>query len=1201
MTQPSSQSEQRLLQALSVVHADSSSATQRLAAQRLCEQYKTESPPAQLLSAAASLLSTPASSTPLPPPLTADIVRHFGLHLLDHTLATHWPSLSAAQQADVQRYLLAFITSLCSPSTAPSNTFSDPSPSRLVAHKTAALLCQLVLRTWPQQWPDLVPTLTALAHSSPSTGAHIVCLTYGELADEVVAVGGVAEQRRREVQNAMLLSMDAVCGSMLAALQSSHTPLSLAALSALRSLADWMPGRYLFDSGLLGALVALLSRHELYTAVYEVLGVVTLKKHAAVDTAAAQLSQLLAVTLHSVDALLAAPSFPQQHAFLLATLPVLDNLARVHTSLLFAPPSPPASSSSAPPPSLTQHFLATLGSLLAHPHIKVSLPALELWVFVLRHHSSALLLPSFRASLVGELCRLAMAKVQKQPSDAKAETAATEDIDEADYLSLFSQYRGLLTSLVALLVELEPVVCLVLVRGRYEQVLSSDAPLDHANAYGYSSTRSTRFRVLESLSVMLDTSFRVLKLDAFATPPLSDIAQSLLVMLLHYHTDDPLLQTRRLQALAQFTPVYMYQPAILPPVLSTLLTSVAFRSPRERDLPWHALTEDTKACRRRAVHSLTHIARKCSARLVDGLQTVVGKVEEMAGSGQLAEDEQVLLMEFVVTVSTALPQREQQQHFLARIIAPQLQRWGDAGLQAAIAGGEGWVAVLGGGKEEVEAVRRVQADDDVSVVKKRLREAVAATNGKRMRDEIDSCLRTFASVFKSIASTTAEDKQPSTGKPSTPSPLPHPSAPLLFALLPSFLHLLSSIYSLRSPSFFPLLPPTFHSLVASSVDHLQLLRSTDNSDVDHLHSLSVHRFLDSNTDNLLALLNVATRAGDAFYEQCDAQLILQSVVAHIEHIHARDLRFLLDKFLTPLLLHCPSQSHPRVLRPLLPPLCDAVVRRLQASWFARNARQAASGTSEQVEIFEDTELREATREFADMFTRIVIQFDLHHSTATTKDSSGHLPLADCPFFSFVCGRLETATALLASLRFLLSAPDSAAQAKAARLALRLLPLALPSRQLHALLVDLMSTALLHLASVFYAPAALTTLELDLVALLTTAYIQLGKHSAAPRALLSAIDGVSAADIASLDERLAGVGAGEAGGGQQSDRKSKQAMRAFLARFVLGKLGGQQSEKVADLKQRWDRQIGPRLRESEEKGAVVEGGELHALFESKHDR
>ena len=1176
--------QQQVLQALADVHSESSSSSQRAAGQRVCGQFKSDSSPAQLLSAATGLLSmTPAN---VPPTLTADIVHHFGLHLLDHIIASYWPSLSPTQQADMQRYTLSFVASLCSSAVAPSH---------LIVNKSAALLCQLTLRTWPQLWPDLIPSLTSLAQSFPNSGALIVCLTYGELAEEVVSVGGVAEQRRKEVQNAMIVSMDAICASMLAALHSPNVSLAAAALSALRSLADWMPSRYLFDSGLLATLTQLLSRHELYIAVYDALSVVTMKRYAALDTAA-QLGQLVSGTLLSIDSLLAAASFPQQHAFLVKTLPVLDNLARVHTSLLLTSPS------------LHQHFLATLGALLAHPHLKVSLPALELWVFVLRHHSAALLLPTFRPSLLGELCKLAIVKVQKQPSDAVSVAAADDEMDEADYVGLFSQFRGLLTSLVALMVELEPVVCLSLVASRYEQVLSSTAPLDHVNAYGYTTTKSTRFRELESLSVMLDTMSRVLGIDMFATPPLSTVAESLLDRLLRYQTEDPLLQTRRLQALALFTPIYSHHPATLPPVLSSLLSSVGFRSPRERELPWYALSEDSKACRRRAVHSLTQIARKCSARLVEGLQVVMSKVEEMVGSGQVVQDEQVLLMEFLVTVSTALPQRDQQHHFLARMIAPQLQLWGDAGLQAAIGGGQGWVEVLGGGREEVEAVRRVQSDEAVSVVKKRLREAVAATKGKRMRDEIDTCLRTFASVFKSICLVPAEEKQPSSSKPishptnTAPSALPHPSAPLLFALIPSFLRLLSSVYSLRSPSFFPLLPPTFHSLVACSVDHLQLLRSPDNSDVDHVHSLSVHHFLESITDSLLTLLNVAVRAGDTFYEQCDSQLILQTVVARIEYMHPRDLRFLLDKFFAPLLLLCPFTSHQHVVLPLLPPLCDSVVRHLQASWSTRNARQAVSGTSEQVEIFEDSELREATRVFADQFTRIVTHFDLHHSAinpSTTKDSSGHLPLNDCPFFSFVFSHLDTATALLASLHFLLSVPDGAAQAKVARLSLRLLPLSLPNRQLHAALLSLMSAALLHLASVFYSPSALTTLELDLVALLTTLYVQLGRRSSAPRSLLLAIDGVTAADVAALDDRLAGLGVADAAGGtQQREKKSKQAMRAFLGRFVLGKLGGQQSTKVADLKQRWDRQVGQRLAESEEKGAVVEGGEMQTLFELK---
>ena len=362
------------------------------------------------------------------------------------------------------------------------------------------------------------------------------------------------------------------------------------------------------------------------------------------------------------------------------------------------------------------------------------------------------------------------------------------------------------------------------------------------------------------------------------------------------------------------------------------------------------------------------------------------------------------------------------------------------------------------------------------------------------------------------------------------------------------------------------------------------------------HALQLHRFLEEATDALLLLLSIATKAGPTLYAQWDAPLLQATVLAHVPHLHPRQLRYLSERFVAGAMLECEPTLYGQGLMAFLGSFCDTVVGRLDTAWTEWRRRQEGrgGGGGEALEIWEEAELRECTRGFVDAFSRVVNAFDLRADRAqkATKDASNHLSLADCPFFSHTFQHPALASSLLSALRFLLLAPDSQSQSKAARIGLRVVPLASARPELQSHLAALLAACLGLLSRVQYSPAAMATLDGDLVALATAVYQQAGKRSEEVRAAVRgwAQGKEGEASLAELETKLWGEA--------MSEKKYRLHFKQWLARWVLGREGGKTGLKVEQLSDRWDRDEGRKQREHDERGAHVEGGELPLLFDAQ---
>ena len=82
------------------------------------------------------------------------IVRHFGLHVLEHLLRWRWGEASPETKEGIKNWILMYIE---------SGTMEFATEQAMIKEKVASLLANLAVREWPQRWTGLVETLDTIA------------------------------------------------------------------------------------------------------------------------------------------------------------------------------------------------------------------------------------------------------------------------------------------------------------------------------------------------------------------------------------------------------------------------------------------------------------------------------------------------------------------------------------------------------------------------------------------------------------------------------------------------------------------------------------------------------------------------------------------------------------------------------------------------------------------------------------------------------------------------------------------------------------------------------------------------------------------------------------------------------------------------------------------------------------------------------
>jgi len=1137
-----------VLRALAAVHAPDTPQQQRAEAQRYTEHIKSQ--PQQCLAVSLSLLQLPASSFGADEASLAPAARHFALHALVHLIATGWTALAEGEKEYLKNQAIGIV----------QNRASLCGDVRYLKQTVARIVTEIALREWPQRWPNMLDVLFAACSGSgaqPGTtdpsGTELLALILRNLSEEatnsdVAASSGASalpERRRRDVQAGLMTCMpQAIYPWLLGALKFSVAAFSAdksnaqalrncrALIEALYAMLDFLPAKLVFEPSapsagtqgqlLLSDLCSYLAQPDLFESLCDLLSSVCGRKaHTLEDSYGGQLVAVWDAGLNWMQVLLGANTraLPRKDAFIQKLLSVLSNLTRQHSELLLPASLDP----------LKLKLLQVLGALLAHESAPkdVSYVALELWLHLFRHHPGSIIKQEYRQGLLGELLKIASLKLVK---GAPAAAAAAEDDEEEEGVEsaeernqFFGVYRGAMLQLVGAMSEMQPLLCFQAAVSRFDALLSAGAPAprDHLKPgpEGWVSMRTARFLELEAAGSMLEHVLRhsidappmhagvkqaqaaAAIVSSSATPEMRQLGERLLSLLLSWRTDDPLLQTRRLHALGMCAPsLASHSGALVDALLEALLAGVCFRPQLiAADVPWSALSEDLRACRRRAIVSLIQLARRKElvrdfllARFSGLLQRILSMVQARL----IASAEKIALYEFLVLIALELPSAAEQQVFLQSILAEPLAQWTAPDMQALLAFGPQetpanapppFLQLLGLNSEE----QALLADAERLPLKH-------ATAWRDKRKVIAQALHTFMAVFKPLFIVSHAATGPGASAPSAAAAseaTQQAAMSLVPMLLPNVLRLLGHLYSLRSDATRAMLPAHMLGLLSPSAEVLlhpsaPSLSTQPPSSPTHWHlTWLVRVWIDKALDVALHVLMLCAKSGAAFFAAlADPGLAAQferCVYVSLPHAHLRDLRTFLDKFIESVLVRCPPERYAAVLlgqfgaappRNTLANVIAIMQQRIEQGWAKASAAApankpnaalgappsapavaAASSASSSLaaEILEDNELRELSRAVSEVLSRAIEAQYVPALAAAQAQISANAPvlakdkdrhrvdelsvLRGVPFVQLILRNEPVQRALFELLIGLTGCPDSAASVRAVRLLQRLYP------------------------------------------------------------------------------------------------------------------------------------------------------------------
>jgi exportin-5 len=102
-----------------------------------------------------------------------DVVRHFGLGLLEDSVRFRWTAYTAQEQLKIRHAVVDLVA---------SGMHDILNEKRFIKEKVARIFAELVEREWPHNWIDLEKTLHEMFTTSVSS--RLPELTFGHLPDK---------------------------------------------------------------------------------------------------------------------------------------------------------------------------------------------------------------------------------------------------------------------------------------------------------------------------------------------------------------------------------------------------------------------------------------------------------------------------------------------------------------------------------------------------------------------------------------------------------------------------------------------------------------------------------------------------------------------------------------------------------------------------------------------------------------------------------------------------------------------------------------------------------------------------------------------------------------------------------------------------------------------------------------------------------
>ncbi|KAL0477018.1 exportin, partial [Acrasis kona] len=923
-----------IVDALHVIHLLGSSPEQRIAAQNYVEEFKTKSPINTLGPYALSLIDKK----------NEEIIRHFGLHLLEFMINSTNAKTDVAILNEISQMLLNYANEGVKP------FFEEVV---FIREKVSSLLAGVIERVWPDNQPNLLENVMQLSNFG-EVQMEISIMTIRSLLQDTSNeyTANISAERRNEIikslqdiitklfpflfklyDNCYKAYKQAPQGDPKRLLFERLLIVLLETGVALNN--NWLSTKFIFQYEFVDIWSVLIHEEPLRMEAVECLLLLTEQKWKSttismqsvkhfIDVFGANCYQILSKPLDQ-DVLL------DEYDFHKKLCEVVTNFGMLSFVRLTKNDSEHA-----------EKYLTLLLLFSQHPSLTMAQNTFMAWNVIFRDTKDVK--PVFinqdffekYYKVLLDVCSNKMIKELGNPENQQMSNNPTNQFSQVDfdtkddYSQHFGTLRGCITVLVQTITLLRPMLALEFA---YQAIM---AVIDKNNADSDSiknqklqiaTVQSQTYLAWETASTLFEWILSTVKKPS--ENALSALTQ-LLQKLLRFSSTDPLIHSRWVVCLEVLDPVYNNNKDALDAVLQKLFAEMRFRLPREANAPVNALCEDTQSARKKCFHAFIHLCKTHSNHLLPNLKYLVDSSEKLFKEGELSSQEFILMCEAFVLISKEIPNAKERNSFLAYLLSSHKQEWVGNDITQ-IVGDPGLLLKL------LEIIPESNPQQQAALV--------------AVKQKMVHIMMLFVHVTKRLVVSSGD------------SQIQLLLAEYLLEMVPNVMNLIRTLHLLYAPQTQQLIDEKNREhLFYVGIDEEERLLGNNCFNASALSDTQlrvyhIHRAIRSIRTHAYSLMGFACQLcdkGAQFWSNPQMfNLLGNSVFSHLDDMDNKDTKALLS-FVSSFILYCPEGLYDSLLSNVLVPYSANLYKRLDAQWCQLLAPERAA------RVMSDEQLRKET-------------------------------------------------------------------------------------------------------------------------------------------------------------------------------------------------------------------------------------------------
>ncbi|GAM21676.1 hypothetical protein SAMD00019534_048510 [Acytostelium subglobosum LB1] len=901
-----------------------------------------------------------------------EIVRHYGLHIIENLVKNQWVNASDAEKENVKNEMLSFVSKI------------SASEQKFIKEKLVTVVVEIVKRDWPQRWANLLESLIQIS-SMGAPQAELVLLTLGQLPHEIIfdststSMVGLSDQRKKDLMAGINQAITSLFSFFYTMLETRYTRyvqdnndtvnanLISTLLSTLHSYIEWVPVTLILQHKLDFIFCQLLKDLPFRVKAAEAL-LLFVSRRVGRPEEKAELLTVFNMLDRIVEAMgVTTSNHEADYVFHKRLAQMLTVLGTTHLGL------PPKEGPPSPLPPNYHIYLQLMTQLLNHPSILLTSLALPFWSSLLKSTETVGQIQSFFEPLTNELLNISQTKLLKVGDPAKGDQTPQSKYSAIDFGTSreWGNFYGT-------------------VRNRFVDVIKQLTSIRNEQAFNFGYNKVMELipniktnvtltheqtMILESISFFLEIIVGSLSSDFYHKdtkyPQCTKTTESLLKTLWDSTFTDPNATSFQMDCIKPFTSYYSNHPESIQMLLTKIVPMIPFKSQADNAPELEGrLSNSSLHCRRRIISCLTNLSMNMTDCMMPFLPQLYQSVQQLFQNNLVTESERVMLYYMLTVLNNNISNYQKNSEFLRELITPVLTLWNSPEITAAVQSPEALVTYLG--------LLPSQASEDFSAVvarRKKLQFVVATLQIFWKKTTLPPTLQEEEGFIPFIANGISYTSK-------------WPISSFVNNVLPNVVALAHTVHGLWNPT------------VINNVDsEYRVIFQLDEAITAPLLGLDYHKDNKTESSNIKFVRNLLDTMRDACYEiigygftHADEmwsiatlpKILSDSVFSHLEVCENRHIKLISRHVLLFLLKYCPQKLQPQFFDALFPHLLSILFSRIKSGWEVINQRSQKEHNDSETEIMEiinDKILRDLTLEF----TLWVKDFTLHPTIFKNPD------------------------------------------------------------------------------------------------------------------------------------------------------------------------------------------------------------------------